>query len=565
MMKGTPPCGPGVDDPVGFGPALTHLGAEMARHPLPALRHATRLTTALATAAAQSTARALGWHGQASLQPQPGDRRFADPAWRDSPWFLAQQQGYLALARYLRDVAGNDGSAPDSRADKASVAVDLLIDALAPTNTLWGNPAALRAAFETRGASVLEGLANMAEDLADNGGRPRQVDRSAFRVGENLACTPGQVVYRNDLMELLQYQPTTDTVHEVPLLLSPPWINRYYIMDLAPGRSFVEWAVSHGHTTFAISYRNPGTDMGHIRLQDYLHDGLGQALEVVRDITGAPQANVAGLCVGGTLAVMLLAWLAQEKEQRKGRNPAVRSLTLLNTLIDFSRPGRLSAFTDEEAVARVEERMQATGVLDGRDMALTFDALRPNDLIWNYVGSNWLMGQDPPAFDILAWNADSTRIPAATHAEYLRSMYLENKLARNQFEIGNRRLDLPAVDTDTYVLAAKEDHITPWKSSYLTTGLLGGDVRFVLSSSGHIAGIVNPPGPKRKHWLHDGKGAPPPSPDDWLAGATEHGGSWWDDWAGWLEGRAGGRREPPAFGNDHYPALGDAPGTYVHG
>ncbi|MGH9177398.1 MAG: PHA/PHB synthase family protein [Acidimicrobiales bacterium] len=553
-----PPGVPPALDPVGLGPALARLGTEMVRHPLPALRHTTRLTTALATAAAQSTARGLGWKGDASLQPGPGDRRFADPAWQEHPWFLAQQQAYLAVARYLRDVAGGAPSEPDAKADKAAVAVELLVDALAPTNTLWGNPAALRAALQTRGASVLEGFANLAEDLADNGGRPRQVDRSAFRVGEDLACTPGKVVYRNDLIELLQYQPTTPDVYDVPLLLSPPWINRYYIMDLAPGRSFVEWAVAHGHTTFTISYRNPGPDMGHLRLQDYLHDGLGHALDAVRDITGAPQVNVAGLCVGGTLAVMLLAWMAHDGPEQQ----PVRSLTLLNTLVDFSRPGRLGAFTDADAVARVERHMNETGVLDGQHMASTFDALRPNDLIWNYVGTNWLMGQPPPAFDILAWNADSTCIPAATHAEYLRSMYLENRLARDELEIGGRRLEVGRVATDVYVLAAKEDHITPWRSSYATTGLLGGDVRFVLSSSGHIAGIVNPPGPKRKHWLNDDVA---PSPEDWLAAATEHGGSWWDDWAAWIGARAGGRRPPPAFGNDHYPVLGDAPGTYVHG
>ncbi|MGH9283403.1 MAG: PHA/PHB synthase family protein, partial [Acidimicrobiales bacterium] len=405
------------------------------------------------------------------------------------------------------------------------MAVDLLLDAMAPTNTLWGNPAALRSAIESRGASVLKGLANLADDVVDNNARPRQVDRSGFRVGENLACTPGKVVFRNDLIELLQYEPATTTVHEVPLLLSPPWINRYYIMDLAPGRSFVEWAVSHGHTTFTISYRNPEPGMGHLRLEDYLHDGLGTALEVVRAITGAPQANLAGLCVGGTLAVVLLAWLAHDAGSATS---PVRSLTLLNTLVDFSRPGRLGAFTDAESVARVEQRMAETGVLDGRDMAATFDALRPNDLIWNYVGSSWLMGEPPPAFDILAWNADPTRIPAATHSEYLRSMYLENRLARNELEMAGRRLDLGAVDTETYVLAAKEDHITPWLSSYATTGLLGGDVRFVLSSSGHIAGIVNPPGPKRTYWTNDDLD---PSPERWRAAATGHSGSWWDDWA----------------------------------
>jgi polyhydroxyalkanoate synthase len=544
-----------VPDPAGFADVLTRVASGVARDPISALGAAARLTEGLALAGAQTVGRALGWRGAPAAGPPPGDRRFADPEWERHPWFLGQRQAYLAWAEWMRETAGASGL-DGADADKAAFAVELLIDAMAPTNFLWGNPAALRKATETGGRSVLDGLENFLDDVVDNGARPRQVDGSAFEVGRNLACTPGKVVFRNDLVELIQYAPSTDTVFEVPLLLSPPWINRYYIMDLAPGRSFVEWAVSHGHTTFALSYRNPDESMRRVGLDDYLLRGLAAAVDAVCELTGAPKVNVAGLCVGGTLAVMLAAHQAQGGDDR------VKSLTLLNTLVDFSRPGPLAAFTDAEAVARVEQSMAERGYLDGREMATTFDALRANDLIWNYVGSNWLMGESPPAFDILAWNADSTRVPEATHSAYLRDFYLENRLAQGTLTLAGRRLRVPDVVSDTYVLAAQADHITPWKSSYATTGLLGGPVRFVLSSAGHIAGIVNPPGPKRRHWTND---ALPPEPQEWIAAAEEHPGSWWEDWARWIEDRAGARRGPPATGSTAHPVLGDAPGTYVYG
>ncbi|MCA1835916.1 MAG: alpha/beta fold hydrolase, partial [Actinobacteria bacterium] len=347
--------------------------------------------------------------------------------------------------------------------------------------------------------------------------------------------------------------PQTESVFEVPLLLSPPWINRYYIMDLAPGRSFAEWAVSHGHTTFAISYRNPDESMRGVGLDDYMLKGLGAAVDAVCEITGAKQTNVAGLCVGGTLTVVLLAYLAQSGDDR------VASATLLNTLVDFSQPGQLGAFTDAEAVGRVERQMAEPGFLDGETMAKTFDSLRANDLIWNYVGSSWLMGEPPPAFDILAWNADSTRLPEAAHSSYLHSFYLENQLARGTMTMAGKRLRLDDIAADVYVLAAEGDHITPWKSSYATTGLIPSLDRFVLSSAGHIAGIVNPPGPKRRHWINEDT---PDAPEEWLAGAVEQPGSWWGDWADWIEARAGGRRAPHALGSTAHPVLADAPGSY---
>ena len=325
-------------------------------------------------------------------------------------------------------------------------------------------------------------------------------------------------------------------------------------MDLAPGRSFVEWAVDHGHTVFAISYRNPDATMRDVTLDAYLLEGPRIALDVIGEITGAPQVNIVGLCLGGTLTTMLLAYLEATGDQR------VASATLLNTLVDFSEPGVLGAFTDEASIARLERKMARHGYLEGAEMATTFDLLRAGDLVWNYVVSNWLLGEDPPAFDILAWNADSTRMPAAMHSFYLRSCYLENQLAQSRMELAGVRLDLDAVTCDVYLVGAQADHITPWRSSYTTTQLLKGDVRFVLSSSGHIAGIVNPPSPKARHWTG---GATPPDPDAWLAHATEHQGSWWEDWAEWAKGKAGQRREAPRMGSDAHPPLADAPGAYV--
>lgn len=535
---------------------LERVGLALAVHPR-AVAQATARYVATMTEAGWATA--ARWFGAASppappLQPEPGDRRFADPAWQHHPWFFGAGQGYLAWARYVHDLL--DSAQLDRRAaERARHAIGLLVDGMSPTNYLPTNPLALRRAVETGGRSALAGMRNMLHDVATNGGKPRQVDASAFRVGQNLAATPGQVVFRNELMELIQYAPTTKTVHAVPLLCSPPWINKYYIMDLAPGRSFIEWAVAKGHTVFAISYVNPDESMRDTALDDYLLRGPYEALDVIADITGTDQVNIVGLCLGGTLTVMLLAHLAAS-----GRS-GVRSATLLNTLVDFSEPGPMGCFVDRPSVERLEERMAERGYLDAAEMSGMFDILRSRDLIWNYVVSGWLMGEPPPAFDILAWNGDGTRMPADMHSFYLRCCYVENQLARGEMTLAGTRLDLSRITSDAYVLSAKEDHIAPWRSAYATTGLLGGGRRFVLSSSGHVAGIVNPPSSKRRFWTND---EVPPTPDEWLAGSQEHAGSWWEDWAAWISQRAGDQRKPPPMGSKAHPPIADAPGDYVH-
>src|SRR5205807_1945676 len=392
------------------------------------------------------------------------------------------------------------------------------------------------------------------DDALHNDGMPRQFDQHAYAVGRNLGMTPGKVVYRNDLMELIQYEPQTATTYEIPLLVSPPWINKYYLMDLAPGRSFIEWAVQHGHTVFAISYRNPDESMRDVSLDDYLIHGPASALDVIRDITGQPKVNMAGLCIGGTLTTMLLAYLAAGGQDR------INSATLLNTIVDFSEPGPLGCFTDAESIARLEQKMAKTGFLDSADMERTFIALRANDLIWNYVASNWLMGKDPPAFDILTWNADSTRMPANMHSFYLRYCYQENQLAKDEMTLAGRPLLLGKIDADVYIVGAVEDHIAPWTTSYATTRLLGGQCRYVLTSSGHIAGIVNPPDSKRKYWTNDEL---PDDPHEWRAAATPHEGSWWEDWTTWMAQRSGKRTKPPSMGSAEHPPIADAPGEYA--
>ncbi len=542
-------------DPMAFGQALAQVGVGLARHPLEAFRAGARYASGLVEAGAAVAARAFGGEAPGPTAPAVRDRRFTDPAWQQNPVYFGLLQAYLLSARLSRElVEAADLEGPQAR--KAQFAAELFLDAFAPTNYLWGNPAAIKRAFETGGVSLLSGFRNFLEDLVANRGMPRQVDLSAFTVGENLAATPGKVVFRNELLELIQYEPQTESVFEIPILCSPPWINKYYIMDLAPGRSFIEWAVTHGHTVFAISYRNPDESLRGVSLNEYLVNGPEAALSIVEEITGVPQANVVGLCIGGTLTAMLLASFAGAGDER------VRSATLLNTLVDFSAPGPLGAFVDAKSLAGLERKMTQRGYLDGAEMAQTFNVLRANDLIWSYVGSNWLMGEDPPAFDILAWNADSTRLPAAVHASYLRSCYASNEFARGQLKLAGKRLSPAAVATDLYVLAAKEDHIAPWRSSFEARRLFSGsDVRFVLTSSGHIAGIVNPPSAKSAHWTD---GEPTVDPERWLGSATRHQGSWWEDWAAWIETRGGGRREPPQMGNKAHPVLGDAPGNYVH-
>ena len=541
-------------DPVAFARALMATGPALLRNPSGAFAAYVRLMIGSAAATRAATAIALGLEASPPAAPAAGDRRFDDPAYQQNPLFFWLEQHYLLaghLILELVDAANLDGG----QERKARLGASFLVDALSPTNTLFGNPAALRRAFDTGGKSLVRGARNLLDDLKNNGGWPSQVDASGFEVGVNMASTPGSVVYRSDLIELIQYSPQTPLVHSVPLLFCPPWINKYYIMDLAPGKSLIEWAIQHGHTCFAISYRNPDETMSGLTFEDYLRKGPLDAVRAVREITGTEAVNTVSVCLGGTLTAIGMAHNALSGDS------SIRSATLLNTHTDFTTPGALGAFTDEATVAGLEKRMAKHGFLDSAEMAHTFDMLRAKDLIFNYLVNNWLMGDKPPSFDLLAWNADGTRMPATMHSQYLRSCYLENQFARGEFMIAGQRVDPGKVDTDTYVLAAVDDHIVPWVSGYKTTQLLGGESRFVLSTSGHIAGIVNPPNPKAKHWTN---AELPADPHQWKAAATLNDGSWWEDWAVWIAARGGEQVEAPAqVGSADYPMLVAAPGTYV--
>ena len=543
-----------VADPAALVRELLAASVQTLKNPAGLIAANARLAWGSAGALRAAAERAIGIDNPGPVAIARGDKRFSDLAYQQNPAYFLLAQQYLLFSQLVAELIDNAGVS-GTREAKARFAAKFLVDALAPSNTLAGNPAAIRKAFDTGGKSIGNGLKNMVHDLRHNGGWPSQVDLSGFEVGVNMGATPGSVVYRSELIELIQYTPQTPDTHAVPLLFCPPWINKFYIMDLAPGKSLIEWAVQHGHTCFAISYRNPDKSMSELGFRDYLFQGPLDAVRVVRDITGAPAVNTVSVCLGGTLTAIGLAYNATRGDDSIG------SATFLNTHTDFTQPGLLGTFTDEATVAGLEKEMSKKGYLDSTTMARTFSALRPNDLIFQYVVNNWLLGNKPPSFDLLAWNEDSTRMPARMHSEYLRSCYLHNEFARGEFEIEGKRVDPSQVDIDTYVLAAVDDHVVPWTSGYKTTQLLGGKSRFVLSSSGHIAGIVNPPNPKAKHWVNDSL---PADPHKWREHAQLVEATWWQDWTAWIAERGGDMvPAPEQLGSDAYPPIEDAPGSYV--
>jgi polyhydroxyalkanoate synthase len=493
--------------------------------------------------------------GRSELAPARGDWRFKDPTWRENPAYRRLAQIYLAASAGLERIPESERL--DWRtAERARMAVALLTSAVAPTNTLAGNPAALKRTFETSGMNLVRGAKNFVHDVRHNGGMPSQVDSRAFRVGENLAATPGAVVYRDDICEVIQYRPSTPEVRTRPVLMIPPQINRYYFMDLAPGRSFIEYAVSQGIQFFTISWRNPMPEHSRWDLDDYVAACL-RAVGVVTDVTGGDEVATLGLCAGGITMAATLSTMAAESDER------VKAAGFGVTLLDFDVPAPVGMFQSKRLLRAARKESSKTGLLEGESLAKVFAWLRPNDLVWNYWVNNYLMGNDPPTFDILAWNSDSTRMPGALHAQFL-DVFERNVLCTpGALTVLGHPVDLGTITCDTYVTGALSDHLTPWQGCYRTTQLVGGDSTFVLSNAGHIASLVNPPGnPKARMVVGPEPGA---DPAVWRAAGTERVGTWWQHWAEWIADRAGPeRRSPHTLGSRKHKAGEPAPGQYIH-
>ena len=489
----------------------------------------------------------------ATASPPDADRRFSAPEWRSLPWFDYLRRTYSLSARWMEALVDIAKVGEDTRR-RLRFHARQLIDAMAPSNYAATNPEAIKLAFETQGESIARGMRNLSADAER--GRISMTDESAFEVGRNLAVTPGGVVHQNELMQLIQYRPLTASVHEAPLVIVPPCINKYYVLDLQPENSFVRYAAQQGLTVFMISWRNIPALLGRTSWDDYLKDGVIRAIDVARAICAAPKVNALGFCVGGTLLACAAAVL-----RRKRRRP-IASLSLLATMLDFSDPGDISVYVDDAYVARIEQEFSAGGVFPGGRLAQAFASLRANDLVWQYVVNNYLKGRTPPAFDLLYWNSDSANLAGRMYAYYLRNMYLDNALRiPDRLTMCGVPVDLGRIDLPTYVLATVEDHIVPWQTAFAGAQLLGGPVEFVLAASGHIAGVINP-AIKDRRSFRSGRAAP--TPQQWLESSVQHAGSWWKHWTPWIKAHSGQQRAArAALGNSSYRELEPAPGTYV--
>lgn len=493
----------------------------------------------------------------ASKTPAIPDRRFAAPEWQSSPLFAFNAAAYLLNSRFLMAMADAVEANPRAK-QKIRFAVQQVVDAMSPANFLALNPEAQQKLIATKGESLAKGIAHMIEDLQK--GHISQSDESAFEVGRNVATTEGSVVFENELFQLIQYKPLTAKVFQLPLLIVPPCINKYYILDLQPENSLVRYAIEQGHTVFLMSWRNPDDSLAHASWDDYIENGAIKAIDVAREIAGQEQINMLGFCVGGTILSMALALM-----YGRGEDPA-SSVTLLTTLLDFSDPGVIDVFIDEAQVAMREQSIGKGGLMPGRDFTSAFSSLRPNDLVWNYVKTNYLKGENPPPFDLLYWNADATNLPGPMFCWYLRNLYLENKLkSPGKLSVAKERVDLGKIDAPVFIYGSREDHIVPWAAAYESIKLLNPKKRsrnrFVLGASGHIAGVINPPAKKkRSYWTND---KPAADARAWLDSASEHPGSWWTEWATFLEKYAGGKIKARKPGNAKYKAIEPAPGRYV--
>jgi polyhydroxyalkanoate synthase len=507
-----------------------------------------------------TTQRMMGQPVAPVAEPAKGDKRFNDPAWKDEVVFDYLKQSYLLTARWLQGTVKEVEGVDEKTAKKVDFYTRQFIDAMSPSNFAMTNPQVVKATVESKGENLLKGLQNMLTDLERGKGKLaiRQTDMNAFKVGGNVATSPGKVVFQNELIQLIQYAPSTAEVHQVPLLIVPPWINKFYILDLKPENSFIKWATEQGYTVFVISWVNPDERLSAFVFEDYMKKGPLAALDAIEKATGQRKVSAIGYCIGGTLMATTLAYMAARNDDR------IAACTFFTAQVDFTEPGELGVFIDEDQLAGIEEMMSKKGYLEGAEMATTFNMLRANDLIWSFVVNNYLMGKDPFPFDLLYWNADATRMPAAMHSYYLRNMYQKNLLSQpGGLVVDNVPIDLRKITIPVYLQAGKEDHIAPAKSVYKASQIFKGPVRFMLAGSGHIAGVVNPPRNKKyQHWLNE-TSTNPPTLGEWQAGAKEFPGSWWHDWDKWLSALSGPKVPARVPGEGGLPAIEDAPGSYV--
>jgi polyhydroxyalkanoate synthase len=545
-------------DELGLGKAFMELAANMFANPAKLAESHIALWQQYAALWQSSMMRAWGAPAAPVAEPAKGDKRFRHEGWQDHLLFDYIKQSYLIAARWLHENVASVEGLDEPTKRKVDFFTRQYIDALAPSNFAMTNPEVFKETIATGGQNLVKGLNNLLDDIERGNGQLRisMTDAKAFELGVNIGTTPGKVVFRNALLELIQYEPSTKKVHERPLLVIPPWINKFYILDLREKNSFLRWAVAQGHTTFVISWVNPDEKLAGKDFEDYLSEGMLAALGAIEKATGAKDVNAVGYCLGGTLLAATLGWLAAKKQKR------IASATFMSSLIDFTHAGELEVFIDEDQVASLERKMRERGYLEGSEMANTFNMLRANDLIWSFVINNYLLGRDPFPFDLLHWNCDSTRMPAKMHSFYLRNLYMRNALRKpGGVTLDGVPIDLALAKVPTYFVSAIEDHIAPWKTTYAGPSILGGPSRFVLSGSGHIAGMINPPvANKYGYWTNETLA---PTPDAWFDGAKQHEGSWWTDWQAWVGERTGKPVAPRIPGKGKLKVLGDAPGSYV--
>jgi polyhydroxyalkanoate synthase len=554
---GTQPAPAGID-PLNIGGAFMAMTARLMAHPGRLVQAQLGFWQDYMTLWQNTTRRIMGMESGPVIEADPKDKRFRDLAWQQNEIFDFIKQSYLLSARYVQDVVRQADGLDPKTAQKVDFYARQFVDAMSPSNFLLTNPEVLRRTAETGGENLFRGLNNLLGDLERGRGKLsiKMTDASAFKLGENIAVSAGKVIFQNELMQLIQYAPSTETVLKRPLLILPPWINKFYILDLRPRNSLVRYLVSQGHTVFMVSWVNPDEHLADAGFDDYMTTGVFEALDAIKQATGETDVNAIGYCLGGTLLATTLAWMAKRGDTR------IKSATFFVTMLDFTEAGELGVFIDEEQLKALEEKMRTRGFLEGGDMATTFNMLRANDLIWSFVVNNYLMGNEPFPFDLLYWNSDATRMPARMHTYYLRNMYQDNLLCKpDALELDGEKIDLGSIKVPSYFLSTREDHIAPWRSTYRGTQLLGGKSRFVLAASGHIAGVVNPPdGGKYNHWVND---VLPVDPAAWLAGATEMAGSWWPDWNRWSTAQAPERVPARVPGRGRLKAIEDAPGSYV--